>query len=236
MKTVIHDTADVIIENKATGEVVVNAEAQTVGFSQSVEENPIFGSIGNKKLYVIKSNKEIELNMTSAFFDMKYMAAQQGVSVEEGGTVVVTQHKKLTVESGEVEVPTGAVGDVTIISDKGQETVTPVGGTAAVGAGVAGDGEKVTLVYKEEVTGNKVAINADNFGNHYKITYRTISYNPSTSEVYADIYYVFPNASISGTVDVSLTNGEAYAPEINFTVLAEDGESKLGEMIEVPRA
>ena len=47
MKTVIHDTADVIITNKATGEVVVNAEAQTVGFSQSVEETPLNGGIGN---------------------------------------------------------------------------------------------------------------------------------------------------------------------------------------------
>lgn len=236
MKTVIHDTADVIITNKATGEVVVNAEAQTVGFSQSVEETPLNGGIGNKKLYVIKSNKEIELNMTSAFFDIGYLAAQQGVGVEADGTAVVTKHKKVTVASGKVEVPTGAEGDVTIISDKGQEKVTPTGESATVSPSIAADGESVTLVYKEEVTGNKVEINADNFGANYEVTYKTISYNPKTAEVYADVYYVFPNASISGTADVSLTNGEAYAPEVNFTVLSEDGESKLGEMIEVPRA
>lgn len=236
-KTVIHDTADVIITNKETGQVVINAEAQTAGLTQSVEETPIYAGIGNKKIYVIRSQKELELTISSALFDLEYLAMTQGVSIEEDGTATVTKYKTATVSGGEVAINVTPKNDtVRIIGPSGsQAEVTLTDGTIIVPEGIAADGDQVTVVYLEDVTGRKVSIDSEKFASKYKIEYRTIEYDPVTATVVADIYFIFDEAIPSGAFDISLTNGEAYAPELTFQVMVPQGATEMGRMIEVPR-
>ena len=243
MKTVIQDTADVIITDLITGKVVMNAEAQIGTISGTTEEEDLFGGIGNKKLYKIRSQKNIELTMSSAFADTEYWAMQQGVQVDEAGTATVTKSAflKVTDNAGALEVtipsaPAGLVEAILVDKDGSQDPVTVTTGVITVPVGsIAKAGDEVQVFYQDTITGNKVELNAAKFSNKVKIEYRTISYNPETAAVYADVYFLFAEAIPSGNFEIGLTNGQVYSPEVTFSVVAPKGSDVLGEIVEVVR-
>ncbi|MFS0643675.1 hypothetical protein [Siminovitchia sp. 179-K 8D1 HS] len=235
-KSVIQDTAEVIITNKETGQVVINAEAQVASMSQSLEETPLFGGIGNKKLFVIRTQKELELTTSSAFFDLEYLAMTQGVSVDKEGKATVTKTETATIAEGKVTINGTPKGKVRIIAFDGEQgDATVSSGSITVPEGLAKDGDKVTVTYQEEVTGRKVEIDSEKFSNKFKVEYRTIAYDPETAIVESDIYFIFDEVVPSGSFELSLSNGEAYAPELTFQVLTPRGETSMGRIIEVPR-
>ena len=96
-KIVIHDTADVTITDLNTGKVVLNAEAQLAQITGAISEEDLKGGIGNRKLYKIRTDKEVNLTMRSAIADVEYWAMTQGVTVDQAGVALVT-------EKGEIEI------------------------------------------------------------------------------------------------------------------------------------
>mgnify|MGYP006315722605 FL=1 len=243
MKTVMQDTADVIITDLITGKVVMNAEAQIGTISGTTEEEDLFGGIGNKKLYKIRSQKNVELTMSSAYADIEYWAMQQGVQVDEAGTATVTKSAflKIADNAGALEVtipnaPAGLVEAILVDKDGSQDPVTVTTGVVEVPVGaVAKAGDEIQVFYQETVTGNTVVIDAAKFSNKVKIEYRTISYDPVTAAVHADVYFLFDEAIPSGNFEIGLSNGQAYAPEVTFSVVAPKGSDELGRIVEVTR-
>ena len=87
-KIVIHDTADVTITDLSTGKVVLNAEAQLAQITGAISEEDLKGGIGNRKLYKIRTDKEVNLTMRSAVADVEYWAMTQGVEATKGSATV----------------------------------------------------------------------------------------------------------------------------------------------------
>lgn len=237
-KFVIHDTADVLIRHKASGKVILNAEAQLASISGTISEEDLRGGIGNKKLYKIRNDKDINLTVRSAFGDLEYWAMTQGATIDDAGTAQVTKFvSKVVVDNaGNLEV-TGLPATITqaIIEDKdgSQDPVTVTTGVAELPTGaIAVAGDTVKVFYKETITGKKIKIEASKFSEKYEVEYRTISYNPETAEVYSDIYFLFPNTIPSGEFEISLENGNTYTPEIKFSVLTPLDSDLYAEIIE----
>ena len=232
----IADVAEVTFEDKATGDVAFLGNGQITGLTGSEEEEKIFGGIGNRHIYSIRHSKELELNITNATFDLEYLAMTQGEQISNKTTTVVEFEKNLVVEGGEVQLKDNSFnGGVKIRVGRNTTDAEAIQGVVTIPESAAVDGEEVAVAYSKDVEGETVILDATKFSKNYKVTYRTIVYSVDTNEVVADLYFVFPNASPSGEYELSLENGQAYTPELNFSVMAERGENELGRIIQVPR-
>jgi len=243
MKTVIHDTADIVVKRKSDGHTVLNAHAQLASIAQTVSEEFLKGGIGNKNLFLIRTDKEVNLAMRSATFDLEYLAMTQGVAVEESGTAKITKFEQVTVAGvlGDLEVTikgTPVNGKAILHDADGTQVELDVAaGKATLPIGsTATDGDILTVSYVEDVTGRVVEMDSTKFAEKYSVEYRTIEYDLDTQKVIADIYFIFDEVVPSGAFDLSLENGSAYTPEINFMVLNPQNSDVFGRIVEVKRA
>ncbi|WP_144509973.1 hypothetical protein [Bacillus sp. FJAT-22090] len=243
MKTIVQDVAEVLVTNLDTGKVVMIGEAQITGISQQINEEKIKGGIGNKTIFLLRSDKEIDLNITSATFDAEFFAMSQGVSIDEAGKAIVTKsvNVKLVDNAGNLEAtipnaPTGLTTAVFVDKDDSQEQVAVATGVATIPAlSAAKAGDTVQILYKEEITGRSIELNSSKFASKFRVEYRTISYDVTDATVHADIYYIFEECIPSGAFDMSLQNGQVYTPEINFSVTNPIGSDVMGQYIEKVR-
>lgn len=240
-KKIIQDVAEVIVTNIDTGKIVMIGEGTTTGISQTISEEKVKAGIGNKTIYLIRSDKEINLNIVSATFDTEFFAMTQGVSVDEAGTGIVTRSVKVKAKdnmgSVEITIPNAPVGLTEAIvagADEEQSKVTVTTGVAIVPVGILA-GEEVTVFYKEDITGRSIEMNSSKFASKFRVEYRTIAYDIATATVDSDIYYIFDECIPSGAFDMALQNGTVYSPEINFSVTNPIGSDTMGTYYEVPR-
>lgn len=241
MKTLINDTCEVIFKRKSDGKLVFTAESQLASISQQITEEKLKGSIGNKVISLIRSDKEISLKVKNALFDLDFLAMTQGVSVQSNGTATVyTKEENLSVTgSGSltatiIGTPVGT--SVTVINAKGDsQTTTVATKVVSIPNGFAVAGDKVTVVYPQSVTGNVLSLDSKKFSEQYSCEYHTIEYNPSDNTVIADLYIQFDSVLPSGQFDLSFENGNALTPELDFTVLTPVTSSEMGRIIEVKR-
>ena len=239
MKTVIQDTADVYFKRKSDGKLVFTAEAQTASFSQAISEEKLRGGIGNKPLYILKSEKEINLTVKNAFFDLEWLAMTQGETIQEETKVKVfdREHGLIVDDTNKVTLKGKPVSDVTFYNKKGltYKIAVSTDGTYTIPTAFAAAKDKLTAVYQIEKVGRRLAIKASKFSERYEVEYRTIAYNPDTEEVYSDIYIQFPNVSPSGEFEMSLENGNSLAPGMKFEALADTDTDEMAVVIEASR-
>lgn len=240
-KVVINDTADVIWKRISDGHTVFTTEAQLASISQAVDEEKLYGGIGNRPVALLRSNKEIDLAVRNALWDLEYLSMTQGVAVEPDGKAQVKKIEALTVQDngGEliVEISDTAIdGEVVVYDiDGSQSSVLATGKEVVVSEGFkAKEGDDVTVIYKREVTGESVAFDSKKFSEKYSVEYQTIAYDPETMLPVYDIYIQFYEVIPSGEFEMSLENGTALTPELNFTVVAPAGETVMGRIVRVP--
>lgn len=241
MSRYIADTADITMRKKSGGHLVFTAEAQIAGINASEESDIIRGGIGNKGLYTIKGAKSVNLEVTNATFSTDYLAMSQGAEITESSAIVSQSEKGLRVTDNEgsleVSIKGTPVDDrISIINKDGESAdVTVSGSTIEIPSNFAKDGETVSAVYKEEVTGKVLTIDGEKFSDNYEVSYKTIEYDTETNQVTRDIYLNFPNCSPSGEFEMSFQNGEALTPSLTFEALADAGTGKIGQVVEVDR-
>lgn len=237
MRTIINDTCEVLFKRKRDGKVVFTADAQLASLSQSVTEEKIKGGIGNRTIALLRSEKEIELQVRNATFDLEWLEMTQGVEVEDD-TVTVYKKEETTIDATNMAPITGTVvngGDVQVLSEKGVNLEATYDGSDITVAGAA-EGDKVAVLYQTEVTGKSISFDSEKFAENYHVEYRTIEYDADTNKVVNDLFFIFNNVTPSGQFDMSFENGSAITPELNFTALNEGQSSEIGKVVEVPRA
>lgn len=243
-KTIISDTADVTFKRRRDGKVIFTAEAQLASITQSISEEKLKGGIGNRTIAVLRSDKEVELQVRNAIFDSEWLEMSSGVSFAQGTAVVTGIETDLVASSVPDLTLTGTVktGTTTV-------TVIKADGTTATGAyasatkkvtvstpvGFLVAGQVYSVQYDKEVTGNMLTLQSDKFSEAYSVEYRTIEYDISTNAIKNDLYFVFNSVTPSGNWSLSFENGQAITPELNFTVLTLPGSKEIGRIIEVPR-
>lgn len=197
--------------------------------------------IGNKRIYRIKSEKDIVINTRNAVFTEEALALTQGVEVINDKEVEVTRVESFCLdgEDKEIQIQGNPVGDeVTIADIKGDvKKFTPDedGKIDLTNEEDILSLDNIEVIYKEIVVGNSIEFDAEKFSKNVKLEMRTIAYDMNTSEVYSDIYFIFPNCSVSEDYSLSFEAGSVLAPEISFDVLQPKCGSAMGEMINVPR-
>lgn len=244
-KLVMQDVADCVVIDKQTGKTAIYAQLQLSGLEGSISEEDLRAGIGNGRIFKIRTDKALDLNLRSATVDLEWLAMQQGVEVEEGKTARVTKIE--TVEAAAVSGTPGSFkvtitgtpinNTVRITNVEGeQEVATFTTGSISLPSNfVSAAGDKVTVSYYEEVTGNRIQFDASKFSKKYRVELHTIAYSLETAEVYSDIYFVFDEAMPSGDFSFNLESGSVITPEVTFAILAPQGSTVMGELIEVPR-
>ncbi|WP_144498320.1 hypothetical protein [Bacillus pumilus] len=241
MKMVIQDTADVYFRRKSDGHLAFTAEAQLASLSGAISEEKLYGGIGNKPLYILKTQKELTLSVRNAFFDLDFLAMSQGEDVQEGIDVKLfdREHSIQVAEDNSVEVKGKTLTDhmVTFYNKKNQvyQVVSSSDGKYTLPVAFVSPKETVTAVFHVEKTGRSMSIKASRFSERYEVEYRTIAYNPETEQVYSDIVIQFPNVSPSGEFELSLENGQALTPEFKFEALADMNTDNMAVISEIPR-
>jgi hypothetical protein len=243
MKLLVMDTADVVMKRKSDGHVFITAEAQLTSISQTLGINEkIYGGIGNKPLAIMKGQKEVTSSLRNAFYDQEFLSLTQGVAIEEDGTATVHKTEKglaVTDNAGVLEVTiTGTpVGTVAYVRNaKGEvEEATIATNKVTIPEGHAIGGELVSATYQASITGNIVELDTEKFAEAYVLEYHTIAYDPDTNAVVKDIYIQLDHVIPQDEFEMSLENGSAIAPEVNFECLNAPNTTSIGRIVEVAR-
>lgn len=237
---VIHDTCEVIITDLVTKNVIAIGYAQTAGLEQTLTEDELRGGIGNKLAYMIRSAKDITLNVTSATFKPEFLALLSGDKIQEM-TEKVTRLTYVTVTDNagakEIKLPT-KLNTLTAIriedTDGTQHELVPTAGVIDASTLKAVEGDELEAYYIEEVTGRGVAFKTNKFPNKFKVEYRTVSYDRELATISENLHFLFPEAIPSGAFNLAMQNGEPYIPEFNFRVTAPKGCNTLGKTFSTP--
>lgn len=241
---VMQDVAEAVIIDKQTGKTAVYANLQLSSLEGSLTEEDLRAGIGNGKIFKIRTDKELNVNLRTATVDLDWLAMQQGVEVESAQTARVTKIETVTA----VEDSTPGTFTVTIKGtpidnkvrvtgiDGDQDEATFTTGEVILPSTMAvAAGDKITVTYFEQVTGNRIQFDAGKFSKSYRLELRTIAYNLDTAEVHSDIYFIFDNAIPTGDFSFGLESGTVVTPELTFSILSEKGSSVMGEMFEIER-
>lgn len=249
MKTIIADTCDVVFKRLSDGKVILTAEAQLASVTQSIEEERVKGGIGNRDIAILRSEKEVELQVRSAVFDSDWLEMVSGTSYEEETNTIHKKEDGLIVVAGDpdalevkMEGTPKVGGKVYLFDSKGVQQVLEeselVDGTITLGTEFpdAKVGDIMTALYELDVTGQSLTLDATKFPSNFRVEYSTVEYDIDTNEIINDLYWIFNSATPGGDFDYSFENGQAITPEVSFTALAPIGSSEIGKVMEVPRA
>lgn len=234
---IIQDVCNAIITKG--DKVVANTKLQMSSIEGSLNTEELRAGLGNKKFYVIKNQKDMTLNFRNAVFSEDWVSLTQGVDILDSKTVEVTRAETICIEDGKVsyDLKGTPVGDeVKIEDDTGVvKTVTTTGTVLDLTSETTITSmEEIVVIYKEEVTGSSIEFDAEKFPGNYKVELQTIAYDLD-GNIHSDIFFIFPNCSANGELNLSFEAGSVITPEISFDVLQPKCGSAMGEMINVPR-
>ena len=239
-KYIIHDTCDVIFEEIGTGKVIATTEAQLASISQTVDEQEVRGGIGGAQVAEITSQKTIEASFRDALFSMDYLEMTQGEELKEDMEVTYLVNISGTYEGGKIVLKEddNDVESGVYTNDKGvQYHIEFTDGesedlTDETGTGLK-EGDKVLLLGRKTRSGVGIQVRADRFPKKFKLTYRTIAYDPTTMEHAKDIIIQFDEVKPSANFDLAFEMSTPIAPEFTLTVLKPVGCNVLGRIVTV---
>ena len=240
---VMQDVAEAVVIDKQTGQTAVYANLQLSGLEGSISEEDLRAGIGNGKIFKIRTDKELNVNLRTATVDLEWLAMQQGVEVESAQSTRVTKVETVEAKADGADFVVNIKGtpmnnEVRVTGVDGEQDVA----TAATGEVIlpatmaAKAGDKIVVTYYEEVTGKRIQFDAAKFAKSYRLELRTIAYDLDSAEVYSDIYFIFENAIPSGDMSFSLESGSVVTPELTFSILSPKGTTVMGEMYEIVRS
>lgn len=233
----IQDTADVLLTRKSDGFKIASGTTQSTSISQSVEEEVIKGGIGNRSLFTIKSDKEIEIQIKDAVFNPQWLAASQGVKVENGKELVVENVETVEVEKdGKISIADSTYdGEAVFVDSKGENhKVTFAKGEATVTEAADQVGKEGMVAYEVKRTGKSIAIRADRFAEKYKAQLNTVIYEAETEQIVEDLFAIFHNVTPSSEFELGLEAGSALAPEMTLRCTADAKTKEIGNWFTSP--
>lgn len=228
-----------------------------ISISTSSEE--IRGGEGAQLLGKFFHTSVFNLNMTDALFDLKYLAAQVGSTIENGeGKHFHTE--KLTINGGKVTLsytPVPIAGGVTWCEENANtiawykgcddgEYVTAVVDPTDNHISVAGeDGDVICVTYPISRAGRELVVKAMYYPKEFVVYLTTKLFAgdacaPSKGSYIGEIVVEIPRFQLDGTVDLSLNMSSAATFTLNGSAYAvgcgcDDGEdsyyAKITEII-----
>ncbi len=232
MPLFIKDVAEATLRRKKDDFVVVAGATQDSSISQSVEEEIIKGGIGNSPQYTIRSGKEMEITIKNALFDHQWLAASQGVKVEEGKVMVMHTEVVEVGEGGKISIKETSVTEATVVDTYGKNLKATFSAGEATVTGLESQvGKDVSVVYDIEKTGETIAFRGDRFAEKFKLQLYTYAYDQATEAIAKEVYITFENVSPSSEFEISLSAGEAFTPEYTLKATQDPKTKEIGKFV-----
>lgn len=95
------------------------------------------------------------------------------------------------------------------------------------------DGMQVNVLVLVKATGMGISVRSDVFPEKFKLTYRTVAYDPQTMEHVKDIIIQFNEVKPSANFDLGFEMSTPIAPEFTLQVTKPQGCTELGRIIAV---
>lgn len=240
---ILFDVAECIITDKSTKESFLSKFLTTSSITQSSSETEIRAGRGAGLIALVEGEKSVEISLTNGVISKKWLEMQQGTEWVEDDRVniVVTEEVEIVDNAGTLEgtvvgTPANGVTTATITNCNGaQEIVALTTQTFVVpiGSGIA-EGDKVSVHYKSEVTGESLAIDSGVFPKGWELQLEVPAMDKCTQAVTHKVVFIFDNVRPSSSFDLSFAMGEAIAPEMTLKIMKSCCNSGLGKMIIVP--
>lgn len=231
----IQDTCEVIIEDIKTKEILAIGCASATSLNLTEDSTPIIGGIGAKTCYTIKSNKSVELSISSNTLMAPLYDMMTGGTTEDDVTseVQAVGFAKVIDDTGTktIELPADLTAVTSIrledISGKQKDVLVTAGKAEVPVTFKADEGDELMYFYMKTIKGSKFTLDATKFASRCKVTYRSLAYDVATEQVYADIWWEFPSVSPQGNLELAFTAGEATQPTLTFTAVTPRGSDVL---------
>lgn len=235
---VVHDVSEVFITDDNNDKTYFFGLTSSENVNQTLNQTPIRGGIGNKRVATISSDKDINFDVQTTLHNDAIYEIQSGSLF---GTEAITLLKQETVQavdsSGSITCAiTGTpVGDVTVLDKNGKEYVGAFAtGKVTITSGVAG--QYYTIVYNEaEASANVLDLNSESMPSTYHVQLHTIAYDPDTEEIVADLYWVFSKCLPDGNISAGYKSGENQQDTIKFNCEIPVGSKSYGKYAVIPR-
>lgn len=95
------------------------------------------------------------------------------------------------------------------------------------------DGMQVNVLVLVKATGMGISVRSDVFPEKFKLTYRTVAYDPKTMEHVKDIIIQFNEVKPSANFDLGFEMSTPIAPEFTLQVTKPQGCTELGRIVAV---
>jgi hypothetical protein len=237
---VVMDTCNLFLKAKSDGSTVMSTTLQLASISQSITDERLKGGIGNGTLAILSTDKELSVNTRDALWNIDYLAMSQGVKVNAAGTATVRKSETLaavgttTMTVTVLGTPKGAVASY-IDKDGTQKVGSVASKVISLTGSTHSAGDKVTVFYDSDVTGEMVVFDSKTFSEKYALELQTIAYDVVSNKVVKDIYIQFDEVKPEGNFEMSFEAGSAITPELTFAVLTPQSSTEMGRIISVDR-
>lgn len=237
---VVHDTCEVFLKTLDNDKLYYVGITATSNVNQTIDQTPISGGIGNKRVTAIFNNKNIGFDVTTTLHDDDAYVLQGGADFASGTVSVLTQETVQAVDAtGVIKVtitgtPTG--GEVTVFDKFGKEYTGAFADTkVSITGGQAG--EYYTVVYTITTpSGNILDLDSEKMPKTCSAQLHTIAYDPDTEEIVADIYWLFDKVRGDGAFGAAYAAGTNMQDSMKFNCETLIGSKSYGKYAVIPRA
>ena len=237
------DVFDIMVN--IDGKTLFTGLANESSIENKNEKIDIWAGIGQGKISSLKTKKETTMKFKVAKFDLDYLAAINGVSLDKTSTGSYYFNKSFTVTTLAATV-TGATRILGVRKADGTMLKMVSGDPAAIDevkvAGTAltfytGFSDTTVLVtYAGAKTEGKdnltIKFNSKSFPKNASLLARTVVYDGATENIVADAYIDFYQAAMNGDYTWTFSMGKNIETEVEFEILVPkllpDGTANVG--------
>lgn len=224
-KEFIVSSATVKGYNASTGAFMFSAECLVdSALTVSMTEQEVRGGFGNQKLFSYYHSRTLEANLTSATWEVDYLALNVGSLITNGADSVYKFDECITLSGGAGVTGSVPVGNVFVKKPNGAVVeITPTGSNFTV-PGLTNEIVKVT--YRYSATVDKITIDSSTSPMIVKLVMQSKVFD-NTGQV-GIMEITIPRFQTSGSFELSLTSDGVSSTAISGMALAYDDGTCTG--------
>lgn len=188
----------------------------------SMQEQNVNGGKYNKLLYTFLYNRELNVTLEAADWDLKYIAANVGSSITEGLTDVYRIEKCVDIVGGIGTLEDTPIGKVAVkFSDGNIVEVEPTGTTFDVSDNLQ-DG-KVYVTYRYNTIAKQVTIDADTVPYVGRLVLDADKHDNNLGKI-GSIQIIVPSYQLTGNFSINFASDGVATQNLDGKALAVAGE------------
>lgn len=249
--SLIADVFNVLLIDKDTNDVIAQTLLQDANIDVSVDENEVRGGQGNGLIAILRSARDIQINLTDPTFNYEALARQLGQTIQTGAGIAYAMPKVYDVTDGGTSNPVVTLDKTPNATDHGVAAYT-IDGKKITGFTVTGDkvdftsasptvniGDKVeirTFKFDTDAATESIDIDVKSFGKGVQVVLETLEIDEDEQPKNV-IQYQFDTAIPNGNFTINTSSArEASAQEMALRVLKPKDSDVVGRVLRFPVA